>query len=62
MSEVFSTGKARPAECECSDRYTCGACLSNAKPWHYTGESGTVYPRAPVDLDPTRTRRVQENP
>lgn len=27
---------ARSIECECTNSYTCGYCLRNAKPWLWT--------------------------
>lgn len=27
---------ARSAECQCEYNFTCGYCLRNAKPWHFT--------------------------
>jgi hypothetical protein len=38
---------ARSVECRCESRFTCGHCLRNAKPYHYTLSDGTrvIVPR-----------------
>ena len=42
---------ARSEHCECvSGRFTCGYCLRNAKPWHYTLSNGSAI----VGGDPDR--------
>lgn len=34
---------ARPAECKCTDSFTCGYCLANAKPYFFTLDDGSVF-------------------
>lgn len=41
---------ARSAECKCESNFTCGYCLRNAKPWHFTCSTGAVITDVPVDL------------
>jgi hypothetical protein len=41
---------ARSVECKCESNFTCGYCLRNAKPWHFTCSNGVVIPAVPVDL------------
>lgn len=41
---------AKSIECKCESNFTCGYCLRNAKPWHFTCDNGTVIPAVPVDL------------
>jgi hypothetical protein len=38
------------SSCRCDPRFTCGYCLRNAKPLHYTLSSGVVLIPPPVDL------------
>ena len=29
-------------ECQCESNFTCGYCLRNAKPWHFTLSDGSA--------------------
>lgn len=51
---------ARSAECKCERNFTCGYCLRNAKPWHFTCSSGAVIPAVPVDLASNRDDRAAQ--
>jgi hypothetical protein len=33
---------AKSIECKCTDDFTCGYCLRNAKPWFYTLSDGSA--------------------
>jgi hypothetical protein len=33
---------AKNVECACASRFTCGYCLRNTKPYHYTLADGSV--------------------
>lgn len=38
-----------PERCKCESNFTCGYCLRNAKPWHYTLSDGSAIIPPPVD-------------
>jgi hypothetical protein len=40
---------AKSAECKCESSFTCGYCLRNAKPWHYTLSNGSAIVGGPAD-------------
>jgi hypothetical protein len=42
--------KARSVECRCTNNFTCGYCLRNAKPWHYTLSDGSAIIPPPADF------------
>jgi hypothetical protein len=52
----------RAIECRCEYDFTCGHCLSNAKPWFWTGESGVQYDSVPADFcQPSEAKRERAN-
>jgi hypothetical protein len=46
--------KPRSTECQCTYRFTCGYCLRNAKPYHYTLRDGSAIIPPPADFHPPR--------
>jgi hypothetical protein len=51
---------ARSVECKCESNFTCGYCLRNAKPYHFTCDNGTVIMGAPGDLQRSAARDDRE--
>jgi hypothetical protein len=43
-------GVAKNVECKCDDNTTCGYCLRNMKPYHYTLSDGSAIIPPPVDF------------
>ena len=61
LEEIYGRVKgktARSAECECDDSSTCGHCLRNAPPWHYTLDDGSAIYSGPLQS----TRRKEDGP
>jgi hypothetical protein len=40
----------RGVDCRCEGNFTCGHCLRNAKPWHYTLSNDSRIYQLPADL------------
>lgn len=51
---------ARNIECRCTDRFTCGYCLRNKKPYFFTLSSGAAVYEIPVQR--STTEAAQEEP
>jgi hypothetical protein len=41
---------SRSAECKCESNFTCGHCLRNAKPYHFTLTDGSRIYQMPAYL------------
>lgn len=41
--------------CKCEHNFTCGECLRNAKPWHFTGDNERFY------FSRENARRIKED-
>lgn len=42
---------SKSVECKCTSNFTCGYCLHNAKPWHFTLSDGSAIYSAPIIVD-----------
>jgi hypothetical protein len=44
-------GYAKPVDCTCTHNFTCGVCLRNAKPWHWTPSPESYWAAVDAALD-----------
>lgn len=53
--------RAKNVECKCESNLTCGHCLRNAKPYHYTLGDGSCIYQLPADISRPGLARAPSN-